>query len=75
MFVSLLQAALLAQPELKLDLARQTDASNVLLDMVLQQRKDNQWQPLASSCHKISLNGSVLQLRKILLRDARRCIL
>ncbi|KAG7301804.1 hypothetical protein JYU34_014833 [Plutella xylostella] len=52
--VSLSQAALLAHPDMKAELAIQTDASDVAIGAVLQQRNESGWQPLAFFSRKLS---------------------
>ncbi|KAJ2937652.1 hypothetical protein O0L34_g19327 [Tuta absoluta] len=48
------QAAMLAHPECDAKLALVTDASDKAIGGVLQQLKDNAWQPLAFYSHKLS---------------------
>lgn len=51
---SLLQATLLVHPDPHAELAIQTDASDVAIGSVLQQRKGNEWLPLAFFSRKLS---------------------
>ncbi|KAL0851260.1 hypothetical protein ABMA28_007096 [Loxostege sticticalis] len=51
---SLSQATLLSHPDHTAELALVTDASDVAIGAVLQQRKDGEWQPLAFFSHKLS---------------------
>lgn len=51
---SLANAALLAHPDCQAELALITDASDLAMGAVLQQRKDNAWQPLAFFSRKLS---------------------
>lgn len=52
---SLCQAAMLAHPDCSAKLALVTDASDKAIGAVLQQFKDNAWQPLAFFSRKLSL--------------------
>lgn len=51
---SLCQATLLAHPDCQATLALVTDASDTAMGAVLQQRKDDEWQPLAFFSRKLS---------------------
>lgn len=51
---SLCEAALLAHPDCNANLALVTDASDIALGAVLQQRKGDSWQPLAFYSKKLS---------------------
>lgn len=51
---SLSQATLLAHPDYSAELAIFTDASDSAIGAVLQQKKDDNWQPLAFYSHKLS---------------------
>lgn len=50
----LAQAALLAHPDSKAELAVQTDASDVAIGAVLQQRRGDTWEPLAFFSRKLN---------------------
>lgn len=52
---SLSQATLLSHPDPTAELARVTDASDVAIGAVLQQKKKGDWQPLAFYLHKLSV--------------------
>lgn len=51
---SLANAALLAHPDMQADLALVTDASDLAMGSVLQQRKNEAWEPLAFFSKKLS---------------------
>lgn len=51
---SLSKAALLAHPDANAELSIQTDASDKAIGAVLQQRRENSWQPLAFFSRKLS---------------------
>lgn len=51
---SLSEATLLSHPDSNAELAIVTDASDLAIGAVLQQRKDSEWQPLAFFSHKLS---------------------